>query len=77
MNVNNIVEIIRGTQAQDAIDKIAQHLIDPMWKKEYPFLTQEQKNTLVVNEIYRQFPGGVRKVQVVIKNAVKEIVRNW
>lgn len=76
MNTNT-TEIISETKAQDALDMISGHLVDPYWSMRYTFLTKEQKNTLIVNEIFKQFPRGFRTLPWILKNTVKEIVRNW
>lgn len=68
---------IAKTKAQEALDMISGHLIDPCWKLRNTGLTIEQQNTLVVNKIYRDFPRGFRTLPWIIKNTIREIVRKW
>lgn len=72
---NNIT--IAETQAQDALDMITGHLIDPTWQMKYNHLNKEQQNTLIVNRIYRDFPRGFRTLPWILKNAFKEFIRTW
>ena len=68
---------IVNTKAQDALDMISGHLIDPLWHLKYGNLTKEQQNTLIVNRIYKDFPRGFRTLPWILKNAFKEIIKNW
>lgn len=65
------------TKAQDALDMITGHLIDPRWQMQHKNLSKEQQNTLIVNRIYRDFPRGFRTLPWILKNAFKEMIKNW
>lgn len=69
--------IIAETKAQDALDMVAGHLIDPLWHMKHGKLNKEQQNTLIVNRIYRDFPRGFRTLPWILKNAFKEMIKNW
>ena len=74
--VKNDVEIVK-TNAQDAMDMISAHLIDPRWQLLHKNLTKEQQNTLIVNKIYRDFPRGFRTLPWILKAFIKEVAREW
>lgn len=68
---------IANTKAQDALDMISGHLIDPRWHLMHKNLTKEQQNTLIVNRIYKDFPRGFKTLPWILKSFIKEVARKW
>lgn len=69
--------VIAETKAQQALNMISDHLIDPCWRLKYTGLTTDQQNTMVVSKIYREFPRGFKTLPWILKNTIKEFIRNW
>lgn len=74
MNTNTKIS---ETDAQDALFILSEHLIDPLWREKYKFLTKGQQNTIIINKIYKKFPNGFKTIPWIIKNTLKEIIKNW
>lgn len=67
---------IMKLNAQTAINMIAYHLLGPDWDLSYQNLSNEEKNTLLVNRIYVKYPK-VCHWPSIIDIAIKGRMKRW
>lgn len=59
-----------------AINIIAAHLLGPCWDLEYSDLSQEEKNTILVNKIYVKYPN-ITNWPSILSLALKGRIKRW
>lgn len=70
-------EIIGKTNAQKTINIIAEHLLEPSWIDKHKNMNAEERNTLLINHIFKKYPNGFKTYGWMIKQIIKTAVSQW
>lgn len=70
-------EEVVETNAQLTLNVISEHLLDPAWNLRHKNLNSKQKNTLLLNQLFKKYPSRIEKFPWMMKQIIKGMVDKW